>query len=119
LLILQQKLIKIESLNSFIFVAIKEIYCIHVKNKIKKMFVHNVSEDVNKCLMMHVKSMLLKEIYCTCVINKVEKMSVHNVNENIKKCSAMHVRSMLLKAIIIAVQKMHLNEIHFLRSKFF
>jgi len=51
------------------------------------------------------------------VINKVEKMSVYNVNENIRKYSTMHVRSMLLKAMIIAMQKMHLNEIQFLKDK--
>jgi len=46
-------------------------------------------------------------------------MFVHNVNENIRKYSAMHVKSMLLKAIIITVQKMYLNEIHFLKDKIF
>jgi len=80
MLILQQKLTRIKSLNSFIFVAIREIYCIYVKNEI-------------------------------------EKISVHNVNENVSKHSAMHVKSMLLKAIIIAVQKTHLNEIHFLKDR--
>jgi len=60
LLILQQKLIKIESLSSFIFVAIREIYYIHVKNEIEKIFVHSVSEDANKHSAMHVRSMLLK-----------------------------------------------------------
>jgi len=114
---LQQKLIKIESLNSFIFIAIREIYCTYVKNEIKKIFIHSIIENVSKCLMMHVKSMLLKEIYCTYVINEVKKMFVHNVNENIRKCSIMHVRSMLLKAMIIAVQKMHLNKIYFSKDK--
>jgi hypothetical protein len=80
LLILQQKLTRIESLNNFIFIAIKEIYCIYVKNEIEKIFVHSINEDVNK----------------------------H---------SAMHVKSMLLKAMIIAVQKMHLNEIYFLKDR--
>jgi len=51
-----------------------------VKNEIKKIFVHSVSEDVSKYSAMHVKSMLLKEIYCTYVINKVEKMFIHNVS---------------------------------------
>jgi len=82
LLILQQKLTRIESLNSFIFVAIKEIYCIYVKNEIEKIFVHSVNEDVSK----------------------------H---------SAMHVRSMLLKTMIIAKQKMHLNEVHFSKDRIF
>jgi len=80
LLILQQKLIKIESLNNFIFVAIKKIYSTYVKNEIEKISVHNVSENVNKCL-------------------------------------TIHVRSMLLKTIIIAMQKMHLNEIHFSKDR--
>jgi len=79
---LKQKLIRTKSLNNFIFIAIKEIYCIHVKNEIEKMFVHNVSE-------------------------------------NIKKCSAMHIRSMLLKVIIIAMQKIHLNEIYSSKDKIF
>jgi len=51
------------------------------------------------------------------VINEVEKMFVHNVSENISTCSAMHVRSMLLKIIILAVQKTHLDEVHFLRNR--
>ncbi len=80
LLTLQQKLTRIESLNNFIFVAIRDIYCTCVKNEIKKMFVHSVSE-------------------------------------NTRKCSAMHVRSMLLKAMIIAVQKMHLDEVHFSKDR--
>jgi len=63
------------------------------------------------------KSESLNEIYCTCVINKVKKMFIYNVNENIKKCSAMHVKSMLLKLIIITVQKMHLDKIHFLKDR--
>jgi hypothetical protein len=51
------------------------------------------------------------------VKNEVKKIFVHNVNEDANKCSAMHVRSMLLKTMIIAVQKMHLNEIYFSRDK--
>jgi len=63
--------------------------------------------------------MLLKEIYCTYVINEVKRMSVHNVNENTRKCLTMHVRSILLKTIIITVQKIYLDEIHFLRNRIF
>jgi len=114
---LQQKLIRIKSLNSFIFIAIRKIYCTYMKNEIEKMSVHNVSENASKYLVIHVRSILLREIYYTCVINEVKKMSVHNISENIKKCLAMHVRSMLLKAMIIVVQKMHLNKIYFLRNK--
>jgi len=51
------------------------------------------------------------------VINEVEKISVHSVSKNMNTCSAMHVRSMLLRIIILAVQEMHLDEVHFLRSK--
>jgi len=51
------------------------------------------------------------------VINKVEKISVHNVSENMSTCSAMHVRSMLLRIMILAMQKMHLNEVHFLKDR--
>ncbi len=61
--------------------------------------------------------MLLNEIYCTWVINEVEKMSVHNVSENTSMYSAMHVRSMLLRIMTLAVQKTHLDEVHFLRSR--
>jgi hypothetical protein len=88
-----------------------------VKNEIEKISVHNVSKDASKCSAMHVKNMSLREIYCTCVINEVEKMSVHSVSENTRKCSAMYVRSILLRVIILAVQKMHLNEIHFSRRR--
>jgi hypothetical protein len=77
---LQQKLTRIKSLNNSIFIAIREIYCTYVKNKIKKIFIHNVSEDASKHL-------------------------------------TMHVRSMLLKVMIITMQKMHLNEIHFLKNR--
>jgi len=51
------------------------------------------------------------------VINEVKKMSVHNVSENMSMYSAVHVRSMLLRIMILAVQKTHLDEVHFLRSR--
>jgi len=88
-----------------------------MKNEIEKISVYSVNEDVSKCSAMHVRSILLREIYCTYVINEVKKMSVHSVSENTRKCSAVHVRSMLLKAMIIAVQKTYLNEIHFLKDR--
>jgi len=140
-------LIKIKSLNNFIFIIISEIYCTYVKNKIKKISVYNVSENISKCSTMYIRSMLLKEMiiitqkihlneihflknkffllkfqssnetYCTCVINEVKKMFIYNVSENNKKCSTMHVRSILLKVIIIAMQKMHLNKIYCLKNK--
>jgi len=88
-----------------------------VKNEIEKIFVHSISEDTSKYSTMYIRSILLKEIYCTYMINKAEKMSVHNVSENTKECSTMHVRSMLLKAMIIAMQKIHLNKIYFLKDK--
>jgi len=53
------------------------------------------------------------------VINEVEKMSVHNVSENMNTCSAMHVRSMLLRVMILTVQEMHLDEVHFLKNRIF
>ncbi len=43
LLTLQRKLTRIESLNNFIFVVIRELYCIWVINDVKKMFVHSIS----------------------------------------------------------------------------
>jgi len=86
-----------------------------VINDVEKMFIHSVSE--RRYSVNHVKSMLSDKIYCTWVINKVEKMSVHNVSENTSMCSAVHVRSMLLKVMILAMQKMHLDEVHFSRDR--
>jgi len=51
------------------------------------------------------------------VKNEIKKIFVHNVSENINKHSTMHVRSMLLKEIIIAMQKMHLDEVYFSKDK--
>ncbi len=51
------------------------------------------------------------------MINEVEKMFIHNVNENMNMYSATHVRSMLLRIMILAVQKTHLNEVHFLKDR--
>ncbi len=102
LLTLQRKLTKIESLNSFIFVAIRELYCIRVINDVEKTFVHSIS--MNRYSAEHVESRLQDEIHWwTWVINDVEKTFVHNVSENTSTCSAMHVRSMLLKVMILAV----------------
>jgi len=115
LLTLQRKLTRIESLNSSIFVAIRELYCIQVVNNVEKTFVHNVSE--RRYSAKHVKDRLQDEIYCTWMINEVKKMSVHNVNENMSTCSAMHVRSMLLRVMTLAVREMHLDEVHFSRSR--
>ncbi len=79
------------------------------------MFIHSVSE--RRYSVDHVESMSSDEIYCTWVINEVEKMFVHSVSENTSTCSAMHVRSMLLRIMTLAMQKMHLNEVHFSRDK--
>ncbi len=46
LLILQRKLTRIESLNSFIFIAIRELYCIWVINDVEKTFVHSISVEI-------------------------------------------------------------------------
>ncbi len=115
LFILQQKLTRIESLNNFIFIVIRELYCIRVINDVEKTFVHSIS--MNRYSAEHVKSRLQDEIYCTWVINEVKKMFVHSVNENMSTCSAMHVRSMLLKIITLAVWEMHLDEVHFSRDR--
>jgi len=53
------------------------------------------------------------------VKNKIKKISVHNVSEDVSKCSAVHVRSMLLRAMIIMMQKTHLNEVHFSKNRIF
>ena len=51
------------------------------------------------------------------MINDVEKMFIHNVSENTSMYSAMHVKSMLLRIMILTVQEMHLDEVHFLKDK--
>jgi len=151
LLTLQRKLTRIESLNSFIFVVIRELYCIWVINDVEKTFVHSISmnrysaehvesrlqdetywwtqviNNVEKMFIhsvserrysaKHVESRLQDEIYCTWMINEVEKMSVHNVSENTSMYSAMHVKSMLLRVMILTVREMHLDEVHFSRSR--
>ncbi len=86
-----------------------------VINDVEKTFVHSVSE--RRYSAKHVESRLQDEIYCTWVINEVKKMSVYSVSENTSTCSAMHVRSMLLKIMILAVQEMHLNEVHFSKDR--
>ncbi len=86
-------------------------------NDVKKMFIYSI--DKRKYLTEFIKDMLQNKIYCTQVINKVNKMSVHNVNKNTRKCLVMHVMNMLLRIMILAVQKIHLNEVHFSRNKIF
>ena len=61
LLTLQRKLTRIESLNSSIFVAIRELYCIQVINDVKKTFVHSIS--INKYSAEHVESRLQDETH--------------------------------------------------------
>ncbi len=61
LLILQQKLTRIESLNSFIFIAIRELYCIWVINDVEKTFIHSIS--MNKYSAEYVESRLQDEIH--------------------------------------------------------
>ncbi len=80
LLTLQRKLTRIESLNSFIFVAIRELYCIQVINDVEKTFVHSIS--TNRYSAEHVESRLQDEIHWwTWMINDVEKMFIHSVSE--------------------------------------
>ncbi len=80
LLTLQRKLTRIESLNNFIFIAIKELYCIWVINDVKKMFIYSIS--MNKYSAKHVKSRLQDEIHWwTWIINDVKKMFIHNVSK--------------------------------------
>ena len=43
LLTLQRKLTRIKSLNSFIFITIRELYCIQVINDVEKTFIHSIS----------------------------------------------------------------------------
>ncbi len=61
LLTLQRKLTRIKSLNSSIFVAIRELYCIQVINDVEKMFIHSIS--MNSYSAEHVKSRLQDEIH--------------------------------------------------------
>ncbi len=90
LLILQRKLTRIESLNSFIFIAIRELYCIRVINDVEKMFIHSIS--MNRYSAEHVKSRLQDETHWwTWVINDVKKTFVHSVSE--RRYSVKHVES--------------------------
>jgi len=107
---------RIESLNNFVFVAIRELYYIQVINDVEKMFVHSVSEE--RYSAKHVESKLQDEIYCTRMINEVKKIFIHSVSENMSTCSAMHVRSMLLRIMTLAVQEMHLDEYIFQEIEF-
>ncbi len=112
LLILQWKLTRIESLNSFIFVAIRELYCIQVINDVKKTFIHSIS--MNKYSAEHVESRLQDEIYWTWMINDVEKTFVYNVSK--RKYSVDYVESMLQDEIyctwvINKVKKMFIHSI--------
>ncbi len=61
LLILQRKLARIKSLNSFIFIAIRELYCIQVINDVEKMFIHSIS--MNRYSAEHVESRLQDETH--------------------------------------------------------
>jgi len=61
LLTLQRKLTRIESLNSFIFVAIRELYCIQMINDVEKMFIHSIS--INRYSAEHVESRLQDETH--------------------------------------------------------
>ncbi len=92
LLTLQRKLTRIESLNSFIFVAIRELYCIQMINDVEKMFIHSIS--MNRYSAEHVESRLQdKTHWWTWMINDVKKMFIHSVNE--WRYSAEHVKSRL------------------------
>ena len=61
LLTLQRKLTRIESLNNFIFIVIRELYCIQVINNVEKMFIHSIS--MNKYSAEHVKDKLQDKIH--------------------------------------------------------
>ncbi len=113
LLTLQRKLTRIESLNSFIFVAIRELYCIQVINDVEKTSVHSIS--MNRYSAEHVERKLQDEIHWwTWVINDVEKMFIHSVSE--WKYSAKHVKSRLQNEIyctqvINKVKKMSVHSV--------
>ncbi len=63
LLTLQQKLTRIKSLNSFIFIVIRKLYCIWMKNNVKKMSVYSI--NIKRYSAKHVEDRLQDEIYCT------------------------------------------------------
>ncbi len=92
LLTLQRKLTRIKSLNNFIFIVIRELYCIQVINDVEKMFIYSIS--INRYSAEHVESRLQDEIHWwTWLINDVEKIFIHNVSE--WRYSAKHVESRL------------------------
>ncbi len=113
LLTLQRKLTRIESLNSFIFIVIRELYCIWVINDVEKMFVHNVSE--RRYSAKHVESRLQDETHWwTWMINDVKKTFVHSVSE--RRYSTKHVKSRLQDEIyctwvINEVEKMSVHNV--------
>jgi hypothetical protein len=90
LLTLHQKLTRIESLNSFIFVVIRELYCIRVINNVEKTFIHSIS--MNRYSAEHVESRLQDETHWWIwMINDVEKTFVHSVSK--WRYSMKHVES--------------------------
>ncbi len=115
LLTLQRKLIKIESLNSFIFVVIRELYCIQVINNVEKTFVHSIS--MNRYSAEHVENKLQDETHWWIwIINDVEKTFVHSISE--RRYSAEHVESRLQDEIhwwtwvINDVEKMFIHSVN-------
>ncbi len=113
LLTLQRKLTRIESLNNFIFIVIRELYCIQMINDVEKMFIHSIS--MNRYSAEHIESRLQDETHwCTWIINDVEKMFIHSVSE--WKYSAKHVKSRLQDEIyctqvINEVEKMFVHNV--------
>ncbi len=90
LLTLQRKLTRIKSLINFIFVVIRELYCIRLINNVKKTFVYSIS--MNRYSAEHVESRLQDETHWwTWMINDVKKTFVHSVSE--WRYSAKHVKS--------------------------
>ncbi len=113
LLTLQRKLTRIESLNSSIFVTIRELYCIRVINDVEKTFVHSIS--MNRYSAEHVESRLQDETHWwTWVINDVEKTFVHSVSE--RRYLAKHVESrsqdeIYCTRVINKVEKMSVHSV--------
>jgi len=114
LLTLQRKLTRIKSLNSFIFVTIRELYCIQVINDVEKTFIHSIS--MNRYLAEHVESRLQDKIHWwTWIINDVEKTFIYSVSK--WRYSVKHVESRLQDEIyctwvINEVKKMSVHNVN-------
>ncbi len=75
-----------------------EIYCTWVINKVEKMSVYNVSENMNTCSAMHVRSMLLKIM--TLTVWEMHLNEVHFLRDKISQFESTILKSINVKMLI-------------------